>query len=293
MLAMGVAVEMPDRSITDAVLTFSAGLARLSDDALVADWPEPSEPGGFWYGYDDTAREVAFCAYQELHDLATTIAVERPAATEAQHILAQHQVAYRDLTGALAGIGDDEFDLAPAENEWPLRTVLYHIALTERGFHALIHWAVSRQRGGSGLPIEMADDYRDTVSDPIDESGTLAEVLARFESLHSRVLADFSGLEDADLTAPNIWWEGYEVPARFRLHRFDTHLREHTIQVDKTLAGIGRSPSEPERLARLLHRALGEVEGALLGAPDVALSRRRAVATVFDQLTSASRLLPS
>ncbi|HEX5167472.1 MAG TPA: DinB family protein [Thermomicrobiales bacterium] len=284
---------MPDRTLTTAVLNVASALARISDDALVADWPEPSEPGGFWYGYDDTAREVAFCAYQELRNLASVIAVQRPASTEAQRILAQHQVAYRDLTGALAGVGDDHFDLPPAENEWPLRTVLYHIGLTERGFHALIHWAVSRQGGGGSLPIEMADEYRDEVSDRIDESGTLDEVLARFDALHLRVLADFSGLDDTDLAAPNIWWEGYEVPVRFRLHRFDTHLREHTIQVDKTLAGIGHSPTEPERLARLLHRALGEVEGALLGAPDVALDRQRSVVAMVDQLTTTLRSLPS
>jgi hypothetical protein len=288
---MGVVVEAPDRTLTTAVLTFSAGLARISEDALVADWPMPSVPGSAWHGYDDNAREVAFRAYQELRDLATVIATVRPAETEAQRILAQHQLSYRDLTGALAGIGDELFDLPPAENEWPLRAVLYHIGLTERGFHALIHWAVRRKRGGSSEPIEMPDDYRDVVSDPIDESGTLADVMARFDTLHAQVLADFTDLDDDDLNAPNVWWEGYEVPARFRLHRFDTHLREHTIQVDKTLVGIGRGPSEPERLARLLHRALGEVEGALLGAPDVALDRRRTVAVLFDKLTSTSRSL--
>ncbi|HYI13810.1 MAG TPA: DinB family protein [Thermomicrobiales bacterium] len=265
-------------SITASTLAFASALAMTSDDALTRDWPAPSPPGGFWYGYEDNAREVTFRIYQQLRDLATEIEITRTPATEAQHILAQHQFAYRDLTGALAGVRDDEFDRAPDEKEWPLRTVLYHIGLTERGFHALIHWAVARRRAGDTLPIEMPDDHRDAVSDPIVESGTLGEVLQRFDALHQRVLNDFTNLDSTDLDAPNVWWEGYEIPARFRLHRFDAHLREHTIQVDKTLAGIDHPPSEPQRLARLIHRALGQVEGCLLGAPDTCMDQQQSIA---------------
>jgi hypothetical protein len=273
---------MADDALTISTLSFARSLAAMSETALTRDWPIPSPVGGFWYGYDDTAREVAFRVYQQLRDLATEIARSRQPATEAQRILAQHQIAYRDLTGALAGVRNDEFDLVPAEGEWPLRTVLYHIALTERGFHALIDWAVARRRAGDDRPIEMPDDHRDAVSDPIVELGTLDEVIGRYDALHQRVIRDFVGLDAADLDAPNVWWEGYEVPARFRLHRFDTHLREHTIQVDKTLAGINHPPSEPERLARLIHRALGEVEGALLGSPEASRDRRQSVADSID-----------
>ena len=28
------------------------------------------------------------------------------------------------------------------------------------------------------------------------------------------------------------------MPIEFRLHRFDSHLRQHTIQAEKTLAGL-------------------------------------------------------
>lgn len=276
-------------TLTTSALAFAGALATISDDALVQDWPAPSLPGAFWHGYHDSSREVAFRVYHQLRDLATEIETSRTAATAAQRILAQHQRAYRDLTGALAGVAEAEFDLAPADNEWPLRTVMYHIALTERGFHALIHWAVDRRRAGDLASIEMPDDHRDAVSDPIIESGTLAEVLQRYNALHSRVLSDFVELASTDLEAPNVWWEGYEVPVRFRLHRFDTHLREHTIQVDKTLAGIGHHPSEPERLARLIHRALGEVEGGLLGAPDTVLGRQRSTATDIADLLDGLR----
>lgn len=273
---------MADDVLARSALSFARALAAMSEMHLTRNWPTPSPPGDFWYGYDDSAREVSFRMYQQLRSLATVIATTRQPATEAQRILAQHQIAYRDLTGALAGVRDNEFDLIPSDGEWPLRTVLYHIALTERGFHALIDWAVARRRAGDDRPIEMPDDHRDAVSDPIVESGTVDEVMDRYADLHQRVIRDFVGLNAADLDAPNVWWEGYEIPARFRLHRFDTHLREHTIQIDKTLAGISHPPSEPERLARLIHRALGEVEGALLGSPEAPLDRRQSLADSID-----------
>ena len=273
--------------LTASVLEFTRVLAASPEDDLVREWPTRSEPGSIWSGYEDSRREVVFNAYQCLRDLATEFEMRRPLPSEAQRILAQHQLAYRDLTGALVGAGEDEFDLPPAAGEWPLRTVVHHIALTERGFHALIHWAVSRRRGGDVKSIEMPDDYRDVVSEPIDPAGTMSEVLGRYDALHSRVLKDFASLDAADLESPNVWWEGYEVPVRFRLHRFDAHLREHTIQVDKTLVGIDHRPSEPERLARLVQRALGQVEGALLGAPDTSLAMQQPIATAFDAMTRA------
>jgi hypothetical protein len=44
-----------------------------------------------------------------------------------------------------------------------------------------------------------------------------------------------------------------------------SHLREHTIQVEKTLAMLGRAPSEPQRLARLVLAAFGRAEATAFG----------------------------
>jgi hypothetical protein len=129
----------------------------------------------------------------------------------------------------------------------------------------------------------------------IAEDDSLREMLAHFTALHGRIVAAFAELPDAALDTPSIWWEGHALPVRFRLHRFDAHLREHTIQVDKTLVGIGHAPTETGRLLRLLHRALGECEAALIGAPDVAEARRRqveaslhAIATTMERLRLSS-----
>ena len=49
--------------------------------------------------------------------------------------------------------------------------------------------------------------------------------------------------------------------------RWSSHLREHTIQIEKTLALLGRVPTEPERLVRLTLAAYGRAEAVLFGQP--------------------------
>ena len=48
--------------------------------------------------------------------------------------------------------------------------------------------------------------------------------------------------------------------------RFESHMRQHTIQVEKTLHQLGLVPSESHRLLRLIYAALAEAEGMLIGA---------------------------
>ena len=56
-----------------------------------------------------------------------------------------------------------------------------------------------------------------------------------------------------------MFWDG-EKPIRFRLHRFEAHMVQHTVQVDKTLVWIDRAPTEARRLIRVLYRDLAAVE---------------------------------
>src|SRR6266511_2424547 len=55
---------------------------------------------------------------------------------------------------------------------------------------------------------------------------------------------------------------------RFRMHRFEEHLRQHTIQIDKTLAVIA-PPTEAHRLVRNIYNALADVESATGPAEDL------------------------
>lgn len=84
------------------------------------------------------------------------------------------------------------------------------------------------------------------------------------------MLGELADVSDDEVDTPSEFWEETKYPVRFRLHRLEEHLRQHTVQVDKTFAGIDHAPSEAERLVRLLHQALGSVEAAQIGASDVA-----------------------
>ncbi len=198
-------------------------------------------------------------------------------------ICRQHHRAYRDLTGALAGIGEGDFEKSPAEGEWPVRTVIRHITGAELGFSLLIDWAVKRQAAGDELPITMPEEEMAPHYEAFPETGTWDEMMDRYELLHRRVIEALLTLSSEQLEALNVWWEGYEVPVWFRMHRFDAHLREHTIQVDKTLAAIGRSPTEAERLARLLHQSLADLEVSLYVADDSQQNRANELASEFDE----------
>ena len=92
------------------------------------------------------------------------------------------------------------------------------------------------------------------------------ELLAYHTDLHRRILAEFCLIRETEIDLPSFYWEDEPYPLRFRLGRFESHLRQHTIQIDKTLTALGRLPGEPLRLVRMVYAALAEAEGARLGA---------------------------
>ena len=68
-------------------------------------------------------------------------------------------------------------------------------------------------------------------------------------------------------------WSGVPVTIDFRLGRYGSHIREHTIQVDKTFATLGRQPSEVERLVRLILATYGRLEARFVGRRPADLER--------------------
>jgi hypothetical protein len=73
------------------------------------------------------------------------------------------------------------------------------------------------------------------------------------------VLSELGDLREDEPEKPAGFWDGVK-PIRFRLHRFEAHYVQHTIQIDKTLEAIGCGPSEARRLVRVLYRDLAAVE---------------------------------
>ncbi|MGD9146897.1 MAG: DinB family protein [Anaerolineae bacterium] len=282
---------MLETSLYRAVGQFAAVTQGVADPELDREWA--------WGAYDSEGVRFAFFrTYEDLRDLAARMAAERstggPAVSSAQRILAQYHSAYRDLEAALLSNGPDESEpaligaaqatQAPAEGEWPVRQVVAHITSAELGFYGVVKYALERHRSGDGRPAEIPDEAWDDLVGETEESfhalmeESLDSLRAYHAALHQRVLYEFASIGDEELALPSMYWEGAELSLRFRLHRFDSHLRQHTVQVDKTLVKIGQPPNEAKRLLRLIYGALAEAEGAMVGAWDTGAALRDEVA---------------
>ncbi len=263
---------MSEMTLAQAVSKFAQVTQGVPNAALDRAWA--------WGDYDSEGVRFAFFrTYEELRELAVRLAGERVAGggalSPAQRILAQYHAAYRDLDAVLLGITPDEADTPPAEGEWPLRQVVSHILLADVFFYGAVRYALERHRTGDGRPSEISEEAWDVLVG-MDEASfeallakPLADLRAYHAAFHEKVLREFAGVGEAELDLPSMYWEDEPMSVRFRLHRFDSHLRQHTVQADKALLGIGRGPNEARRLLRLIYAALAEVEGATIGAWEV------------------------
>jgi uncharacterized damage-inducible protein DinB len=217
-----------------------------------------------WEEYDeDGLRFALLAAHLQLRETTATVAAARLGAgkpfTEAQRILAQIHEAYRDLIGALAGTSEEELDVAPPDEQWPLREILKHVLATEKGFLAAIEVALDCARAGhDSKPDEAA--WRAKRQPAEDPGGSRADALNALFRSHVAILRSLDTVTDPELATPSWFWEDKGYPIRFRMHRFEEHLRQHTVQVDKTLVALGHPPTEAERLVRNLYHALAGLE---------------------------------
>jgi uncharacterized damage-inducible protein DinB len=272
---------MLEPSLTRAVEQFANVTQGVPDTELEREWA--------WGAYDSEGVRFAFFrTYEDLRELAARTATKRSAqglaVSPAQRVLAQYHAAYRDLQAALLGLPSEAEDQAPSEGEWPLRRVVAHIVGAEAGFYGVVKYALDRHRSADERPAEIPDETWDALLEEdmasVDATldGPLAGIRSYHQGIHERVLREFADITEEELASPSTYWEGYELSLRFRLHRFDSHLRQHTVQVDKTLASLGYPPSEAKRLLRLIYAALAEAEGAAIGAWDVGAELRREAA---------------
>ncbi len=269
---------MTEFNLTQAVEKFALTTCHLSDGDLDREWN--------WRAYREGVRYAMFRTYEELRTLAAVLIAERttkgnPVST-AHHSLAQYHAAYRDLQAILIGLEEGLINQPPGPDEWPLRVILGHILAAEREFFARIWHAVQHHRSsdfGEGeaeqsdvpAPIEMTsaevvefvgsyEDFERTMN-----RLSIAGIMAFYDSLHKRVLRELTDIKGFELEAESLWWEGTPFSVEFRLHRLDAHLRQHTVQIEKTLDALGHPPNEARRLLRQIYSALADVDSAIIG----------------------------
>lgn len=250
--------------LINAVEKLAALMLPLSEKDLERKWA--------WKDHDEEGIRFAFfVTIQELRQLAVTLAARRKLLTPVQHILGQYHKQYMDLQAAIFGISKEDSERAPAEGEWPVRKVYGHILGAEFAFRALIRYALEGHRAGNWTPERIPvplyprlygigeSEHEDLMK------GSLETILAYHREMHPQILQEFENITDQELELPSAFWEETHFPIRHRLHRFEAHFVQHTVQIDKTLAAIGQAPSESKRLIRYLFAALAEVDANLIG----------------------------
>lgn len=195
------------------------------------------------------------------------------AATEPARILSLAQSAFGDLRGLLAGLDNALLDQAPAEGEWSLRETLAHAIGVERSYRANTEYSLAR---GASDPVLMPAERR-PAPDPADTEGGVLDILSRFATRRAETDAALAGVADADLARPSMWG-GHEVDVRHRLHRFASHIAEHTIQCTKAVVALDATGGDARAICRRIGATRGlherRTDPARLRALDAALEEK-------------------
>ncbi len=251
-----------------AVRAAATDLLAVPDGALERPWPWRGEEADIRYGLfrclelveaaeADVARTLESAARQQTLDpAAASVPIVAPATT-----------ARWDLQGILAGLDEATLDVDPGDGGWTVRQTLGHIISGQRGYAWFTGWWLG-QAGVEPFPTSAPEELGDRLPDEHgpEMAGSIAEIRARFDEVLDESISRLSGLGDEDLAA-GARWSGIAVDVGFRLGRWSSHIREHTVQVEKTLALLERRPSEVERLVRLVLGAYGRLEERVIGRP--------------------------
>jgi hypothetical protein len=264
--------------------------AAIPDAALENAWP--------WRDHEADVRYGAFRGIEAVEEataeIAATLAATGGAARgRAALRIAPASVGRWDLHGRLLAIDEAWLDRVPREGEWTLRETLGHMVGSQRGYTTYTTWHWLRNERAPIGDEEMAELDRQVQlpEEAAEGAGSIADIRRRLDETTdgSAVLA---GWNDEDLARP-ARWSGIPVDVGFRLGRPSSHLMEHSIQVDKTLAWLDHQPTEAQRIARDLYRAWGRLEAHIFPMEPASLAAKGPDGrSVDDILEDLSRTLP-
>lgn len=259
---------MPNSELTRAVENFSTLMLPVSEKDLERNW--------VWKDHDEEGIRFAFFVIlQELRQLALELSTLLPPPTPAQRILGKYHAQYMDLQAAIFGLSEVDSNRAPSEGEWSVREAYAHMLGADIGFSIVVRYALEGHRAGTWTPERMSDEDENRIAGMSEEEfqtlvkGPFEGMLAYHRKFHPAIIKEFSEVTDQELDLPSAFWEETRFPIRHRLHRYEAHIVQHTVQIDKTLVAIGLAPSETKRLIRYLFAALAEVDANLIGKDDI------------------------
>lgn len=284
----GPTIDLPDdvRAAREALARATANYLSVEDGTLDRPWPWRDDPNGeaeIRYAFY-RALEALESAEVEARGMVDRSAIQR---SRAARIAAPATAARWALHGALAPLADDELDRDPGGGEWTLRQTLAHVINSQRAYGWYTAWWLAR-RNEPDFPA-FAPDIDGFPDESAEGNGSLGEVRARLDAILDLAAGRLGGLDEAGLAA-RARWSGYPVDVAFRMGRWSSHIQEHTVQVDKTLAMLGRQPREVERLVRLLHAGYGRLEAVVFAVPPIDLERAGVAGLVEQAAAEVERL---
>ena len=189
--------------------------------------------------------------------------------------LAGHVVeAAWDLRALLHTLDEAATATEPRPGEWSVAEALDHMLGAQRFWNVL--FGIWGEQARAGRTPEFRPDG-ELVKERLasdDRLVTAPEALiAELDALVATGCAAVSEAEELGvLHEPEVGFNRGSTPVQLAYYprRWAAHLREHTIQIEKTLVWLQREPSEQERMARFLAGAIGSLEAAWwrAGRPD-------------------------
>ena len=266
--------ENPVATFAEVVERFDRQLRAIDDASLDLFWAwESYDEEGVRFGILRTTEEVGDAAVE----IAARRSVEGRPPTVAQRILGRYAVAWRELW-SVADRADAALDVPPEEGEWALRQILDHLVEADLGFLVTIRNGLDQRRAGVEQPARVGSDEAWLALAGIEDepwraafAGSLDGIREFHRAARDRIIGQLGTITDVEMSLTSPFWDGVR-PNRFRLGRFESHGRQHTIQAEKAVQAVVGAPREVERLLRLLARALGDVEAAAIGADPALLS---------------------
>lgn len=260
-------------------------LLAVPDDRLEAVWP--------WRGHASEV-DVRYGLYRsfELLEAARASAVEALASAgtspgPAARLGSAATVARWSLHGLLLPLDDADLDRDPGNREWTIRQTLGHMLQSQQFYARFTAWWLTQAPTPAAIP---ADALSDEVPSEIEESaGSMSEIRVRLDRLLDLAMERLGGLDAVQVAVP-ARWSGGEVTVGFRLGRWASHIREHTIQIEKTLVMLDRPTTEVERLIRLILEAYGRLEETVFGLE--AADARPAAPVLLAAADELSELVP-
>ena len=174
--------------------------------------------------------------------------------------------------GVLVPLPESAWDGDPGGGEWTVRRTVGHIIGGQRSYGWYNAWYLSQGAivGDAVYPPDGTMPPEPSEED--DGDGAPDAVLGRLDGVVDASISANAALDRAAMTV-GARWSGLPVAIDFRLGRYGSHIREHTIQIDKTLDLLGRRPSEVERLVRLILETYGQLEAEFAGRGAEALEQ--------------------